>query len=179
MQPLWRALPIPPPWGLDEAIGAIPYLYIGHRLRGHLLPRTDAPRSWRGWALAWGIALLVCAGFCILNATLAWDYKLNMKSMLYTNALLDLIVPLAFTYLTYLISLSLARIPGLKAVLAYVGVACMTVFYVHAAALYIIRPLGGGVWAIVLSVLIGVGLHALWGTNRWTRTLFLGEWRKK
>lgn len=175
IQVIWRALPANLPWGIDEALGAIPFLWIGHMLRGRLQPRTGVPFGVGRWALALGGTLVVCAGFCASDTLLGWDYRLNMKSVIYTHWLLDLLVPLSFSYLAYLLSLLLARVPGVRSVLGYVGVACMTVFYIHACVLHVLRPLVGVWGAIVLAVVLGVALHALWSRWHWSRVVFLGE----
>ena len=175
---IWNALPANLPWGIDEALGAIPFLWIGHMLRGRLQPRTGVPFGAGRWALALGGTLVVCAGFCVLDTLLDWDYRIGMKSVIYTHWLLDLLVPLSFSYLVYLLSLLLARVPGVRGVLGYVGEACMTVFFVHAGVLNVLCARIGMWGAIVIAVVLGVALHALLRRWHWSRVVFLGEVNK-
>ena len=166
IEPLWDARPIPLPWSIDNAFGAMVFIYIGYRMRGYSLRRRDL------W-----IALVPVA-FVIANEYFGWHYHINMKGMTYTNILLDLIVPCSFTFLVYVVSLLLSKVKVIGPMLAHIGICCMTIFYVHAAVLHFVKPYSP-VGAVIFSVFVGVAIDALWRTNPTTRRLFIGEMKKK
>ena len=110
----------------------------------------------------------------IVNYCFDLDYRLDMKSVLFRHPLLDLVVPLSFTYALYVISLLLNRVPWLGNFLAFIGRSSLSIFFVHAA---VIEPLREDhPWlAVIAGVAVGLLVELLWRTNRYTRYLFLGQ----
>ena len=160
---LWEALPIPLPWSIDNALGAMVYIYVGWRMKEYVFR----------WTHLW--VLIIPVLFIWINWHFRWHYHLNMKDMHFENALLDVVVPQSFTFLFYVVSLGLSRIPYVSRALAYVGMSSLTIFFVHAAVLHLVKPDMGALISVVTSVIVGVAMNMLWSTNAYTRYLFLGH----
>ena len=162
-----KLLPIPLPWGIDNALGAIVFLAVGHWAKKMVC------RQWHVWLL------LVPVAFVVLNYYGGLGYKINMKSMIYDHFLLDLIVPLSFTYLLYRISCVLTRVHCVSSAIAYMGRASITIYFTHAAILWVTRDVPYGASAqIAIALVVGLTLHALFSRYRLTRILFLGNLKK-
>lgn len=83
---LWEALPIPLPWSIDNALGAMVYIYVGWRMKEYVFR----------WTHLW--VLIIPVLFIWINWHFRWHYHLNMKDMHFENALLDVVVPQSFTF---------------------------------------------------------------------------------
>lgn len=160
-----QLLPIPLPWGIDAALGAVIFLSIGN------IAKNIKPKKWH-----WGLLLLPII-FIIFNDYSGLQYKINMKSMIYNHFLLDLFVPISFTYFLYKISIILSYIQGLSQILSYLGKCCMTIYFTHAAILIFTHQYlkGDNVWGILTTIIIGVSLHTLFEHFKITRILFIGN----
>lgn len=76
-----RLFPIPLPWGMDAALGAVIFLCIGNAAK------EIKSKTWH-WYL-----LILPFIFIIFNEYASLHYKFNMKSMVYDHFILDLCVP--------------------------------------------------------------------------------------
>ncbi|MDN0047997.1 hypothetical protein QVO10_01120 [Bacteroides gallinaceum] len=158
-----KLLPIPLPWGIDNALGAIIFLAVGHGAQKVMRRR---------WHV---LLLLIPIVFVLLNYYWDLGYKINMKGMVYNHFLLDLIIPLSFTYLLYRISCVLARVQYLSLAIAYMGRASLTIYFTHAAVLWVTRDVPYVSAKIIIALIFGITLHALFGQFKLTRILFLGN----
>ncbi len=156
----------PLPWGIDNAIGVIIYLYLGDLFK---------QVSFKRWHL---ILLLIPIIFIFANKCFNLSYYINCKDMTYNHALLDIIVPVSFTYLLYQISILIKNLnlPG-RRILSYLGVCSISIYFTHAAILQILdRTLHLNIWVCVLSCLIfGSLLQTIFKRNKITSLLFLGK----
>lgn len=78
---IMRLFPIPLPWGMDAALGAVIFLCIGNAAK------KIKSKTWH-WYL-----LILPFIFIIFNEYASLHYKFNMKSMVYDHFILDLCVP--------------------------------------------------------------------------------------
>lgn len=156
-------LPVPLPWGIDNALGSVVFLYIGY------LAKDIAYKKWNL------LFLLVPFMFVMLNKYTDLNYKINMMGMVYEHFILDIIVPLSFTYLLYRFSFLLKRIPLICNITAYLGHASITIYFIHAAILWIMRDNCDDSARIIVALAIGCTLHRLFEYFRITRIIFLGN----
>lgn len=155
--------PIPLPWGIDAALGALIFLYIGNMAKNI--------KSKKYYLLLLPILFIFC------NEYFALHYKINMMGMIYNHPVLDLLVPVIFTYFLYKISVILSHIQGLSHVLSFLGTCSMTIYFTHAAVLsFTNEKLHWNTYESIYSaVVIGVLLHTLFKCFKITRILFLGN----
>lgn len=162
---LIKLLSFPLPWGIDTALGAIIFLYIGNAAK------EIKSKNWH-WSL-----LLLPIIFIILNENTGLHYKFNMKSMTYNHFILDLFIPTLFTYFFYKMSIILSHIQKFSQSLSYLGTCCMTIYFTHAAILsFTSQELHwNNMLGIILAITIGVLLHTLFKHFKITRILFIGN----
>ena len=146
---IMKLLPIPLPWGIDTALGAIVYIYLGN------IAQNIKSSKW------YTCLLILPIIFIFFNEYYGMNYKLNMLSMIYNHFLLDLIVPVIFTYFFYRISIILSQTPVISQLLSYIGLCSMTIYFSHAAILYATKELFH--WdtnlRIICAIFIGILLH--------------------
>lgn len=166
--PLLTFLPYPLPVSIDCAFGAFVYYYLGYKLQQvniHLNRKTI-------------IILIIPVVFVGLNAFFGWGYEINMKDVEYNSLLLDFVIPLSFVYLFYIISTQLKKVTVLSKVLAYIGCSSMTIFFTHAATLYVFNS-HVAIWLnVLLTMFLGVVAHSLFSKYKYTKILFLGVSKK-
>ncbi len=163
--PLFSILPYPLPMSMDCAFGSYIYYYIGYKLKS-----VDIMNIKKFW-----IILIIPVLFIYLNNCLDWNYRINMKDITYNSLLLDLLVPCSFIYLLYVFSLLLKKICYVSDALAYIGCSSMTIFYTHAAILYLFLNDVPTWWNVLFAIIIGLFIHILLGKNKYTSLLFLGR----
>lgn len=107
------------------------------------------------------------------------NYNINMKSMIYNHYLLDLIVPVSFTYMLYRLSLILTHVNFVKSVLAYLGKSSMTIYFTHAALLYILEKYFSlNIWmTITITIIVGGILHYIFRKFKILKILFTGDFK--
>lgn len=160
---LIHLLPVPLPWGIDNALGSVVFLYIGYLAKDI---------QYKKWHL---LFLLLPFIFIVLNEYTNLNYKINMMGMVYEHFMLDIIVPLSFTYLFYRLSCFITRMPLICTITAYLGQASITIYFVHAAILWIIRDNFDDSIRIMAALAIGCAFHGLFEYFRITRIMFLGN----
>ena len=161
-------LPVPLPWGIDNALGAVVYLYIGYIANMYI----HEIKSLKRLKL---LFLFVPALFIFVNFDYSINYQINMKSMIYNYLFLDLVVPISFTYLLYNVSCILKHIPVFNAILICLGNASMTIYFTHAAILWIMRDTYSDFIRISTGLIVGIILHRLFSYIRILQILFLGK----
>ena len=158
-------IPIPLPWSIDNALAATIFLFIGD------LAKNIQYKKWHLLFLLIPILFIICNEYFHLN------YQINMKSMTFDHLFLDLIVPVTFTYLLYILSININRIKGINTTLSYIGKYCMTIYFTHAAILYLGQQYLQ--WKTIPSILLciasGMLLHRLFISFKLTRILFIGK----
>lgn len=162
MKSIYLPKVFPLPWAIDNSIGAIVFLYLGDLFKRY---------QFRSWHIT---LVLIPILFTWVNSVFAWDYQINMKSMVYSHWLLDLLIPCSFSFVLYLGCLALKRIFFVNSLLAYVGQCSITIFFTHVVFLHYTD---GYLPAVqVFIALTGGGIvHAISNQNRFTRFLFIGK----
>ena len=157
-------LPFPLPWGLDQMLGALVFIYIGYIYRG-----KENSKS------LYFILPLIAVSFSILNLVYDYDYTLNMQKMEYNNFILDLIIPCSFAMLFYGLSLIIKNIPIGNKIFEEFGKASMTIFFTHAAIFCFI---GNEYPMIRIATALALGylIHRLLLVNTYLRLFFIGEY---
>lgn len=112
------------PWSIDQSLGAIIFIYIGHCLKDNSLQRY--------FFIFPVFTLLFVIGHIFYPEV---DCNLNMCQMNYHNLVLDLLVPLSLTITLYYLSFGLKYIPYIKDILCYVGTSTFTIFFTHASVI--------------------------------------------
>lgn len=162
---LFKFISIPLPWGIDEGLGAVIYIAIGDFLK-----RIDLykPRYYP--------IIIIPFIIIILNYLHILDYKLSMKYMIYNNIILDIIVPLSFTYLLFCISKILSSHPIIRKPFITLGISSMTIYFTHGYLISISRGFGlSSPLLLIPIVLCGLLFHYCVKTNKYTSLLFLGR----
>lgn len=155
--------PYPLPWGIDESLGAIIFLYTGFRFK------TLKNRTFFIYTLSI-IALILWFFFQNENC----QYHLNMEKMVYPNWTLDWIIPCSFTAFFYTISKWLKRNHYIKLALSELGSASITIFFTHAAIFSLLEEFNT-LLKIIISIVGGYMLHFLISKNKYTQFLFIGK----
>lgn len=162
---IFKLLPFPLPWGMDEAFGAVIFIALGNYMKKiDLYDKKVIP-----------IALIPVA-IVLLTKMYEFKYELNMKSMTYDNLLLDIIIPMSFTLLFLYISKAISHILVLKDFLSKLGESCMTIYFTHVAFILLYKSLGmTNLYVMTIIIVIsGLMLHQIFKINRYTSFLFLG-----
>lgn len=161
--PLFSILPYPLPLSMDCAFGAYIFYYIGYKLKS-----VDIMNIKKYW-----IILIISILFICCNDYLDWNY--NMKDMTYNSLWLDMLVPCSFIYLLYVFSLLLKKVCYVSDALVYIGSSSMTIFYTHAAILFLFKNEVTTWLNVFFAIIIGLFIHYLFGRNKYTSLLFLGR----
>ena len=117
----------PVPWGIDTAMGALVFICLGDNFKSY---------RFKQWHY---IFLLAPVVFVIINK-MGVKYEINMASMKYDHFLLDILVPCIFTYALYLICLQLKNWRSCSYILSIIGRSSLTIYFTHAALIYILKP---------------------------------------
>ena len=166
---LFRILPYPLPMSIDCALGGYVFYYLGFKLK-----KVDLINNRKYLTI-----LIIPFAFIILNRFLDLNYRFNMKAMSYHSIWLDLLIPCSFVYLLYIISVLLKKISYISNLLVKVGSSSMTIFYIHAAILYILKNEITTVMNVAITIVIGVVVHKLLTRFEFSRFLFLGQIKKR
>lgn len=145
---VFHLLPIPLPWGIDAAIGAFVFFYIGDKWNISI-----SNQRWVWWSILFIII------FIAINHCCNWEYKINMKAMTYNHIILDLLVPTAFIFIFLQISKMLEHVPFISSALAYTGKCSMTIYFLHAALLYVMKSHVPIFMNISITISLGVFIH--------------------
>lgn len=162
-----KLFPAPLPWSLDEALGAVIFLFIGDYAKNIKSKPYHC------------LFLMIPFLFIIVNHLMKLNYDINMKSMIYNHYLLDFIVPVSFTYMLYRLSLILTHVNFVKSVLAYLGKSSMTIYFTHAALLCLLAEYFNlNIWiTIAVTITIGGILHYIFCKFKILKILFTGDFK--
>lgn len=156
-------LHFPLPWGIDEAMGAIIFIYIG------FIAQNKIPK------FLYIILPMMAILFTVSTLTFDYNYELNMKQMKYEHFVLDLIVPCSFAMLFYELSFIIKKyISVLSRLLCELGLASITIFFTHAAVLCLLGnkyPIA----RITIAITVGYIIHQMLTRNYYSRLLFIGK----
>lgn len=148
------------PWGIDTAIGAIVYIFVGDLFKKY---------NYKRWHIIFTVLpIIIIFGFKFISI----QYKLNMASMIYNHILLDLCIPIVFGFALYQMAM-LCRNTPIQSILSVCGKSSLTIFYLHAAILSCESI--NIYFRIFLAVGGGIVLQAMFEQNRLLRFLFLGK----
>lgn len=156
-------LHFPLPWGIDQMLGAIVFIYIGYILQNKI-PKT-----------LYTILPVIAITFTIFILICDYNYELNMQKMQYDNFIFDLIVPCSFAMLFYELSLIITKMPIGNKILEKLGKASMTIFFTHAAIFCFIGDEYPMI-RIVVALTLGYLVHQLLLLHTYSRLFFIGEY---
>lgn len=148
------------PFGLNTALGAIVYIYLGDVFKSY------QPKTWHYFFLIISIALLF-----VCNKQ---EYSLNMAEMKYEHFILDILVPCSFSFSLYLICNVLDKFK-LDILMQYLGKSSLTIYFTHAAVIYMLKPYLHSVILLIFCLCFGALLHYILSQFKVTRLLFLGQ----
>lgn len=157
-------IPVRLPFSLDAAIGCVPYVFIGYYLKRGLQHYY------------YPIMCLIPLIFIILQLTGKMDYVINLKQVEFSHWFLDIIIPTSFTLVLYWISLFLRNTLVGKCLCAF-GECSLTIFFTHAAVLYVFREYSI-VGAVVVSLLLGWIIQTFSKRNKVLIFFILGVYNK-
>lgn len=162
---IFKLLPFPLPWGMDEAFGAVIFIAIGDYVK-----KIDLYNI-----IIIPIALIPIIVVLLTNMR-GVEYELNMQSMKYNNLLLDIVVPVSFTLLFLYISKGISYILILKDFFSKLGESSMTIYFSHLAFILLYKELGLTNLYIMTTIVIisGAVLHHFLKLNKYISFLFLG-----
>lgn len=156
-------LPAYLPLGIDLALGAICYIEVGFLLK-----------TFNGKRAAF-LFVIIPFIFALCNANGLLLYRLNMMSMIYDHVFLDLLVPLSFVILLYVLCSYIEKCSVVSNILQYIGQASMSIMFMHVAIIYLCTNLGLPKYlSIVLGALLPVVANYFYNQSAITRLLFLG-----
>lgn len=163
---LFRLLPRPLPWGIDEAFGAVIFIALGDSCKKINLYKR--------------YFLLICILpflFIYLSQVYNFHFEINMQKMIYNNLVLDLIIPISFTLLLLYISKIISKTTYMNNCMKLIGNSCITIYFTHTAFITIYKSLDIQNLYIItlLTILSGVILHKLLKKYKYTSILFLGR----
>lgn len=157
------------PWDLDVSLATMIYMAVGYYGRRFISDCRLLP-----WAALLSLLFLLGYGLGV------FDYRLDMKYLVYTNPILDLIIPVSFSLVIFGLSHYLSRTRAKKP-LAILGVWSMPIMYQH----LIINRVLEDYFSYGYAVFICVGLilpvlitGLLLERFAFTRRVFLGREKK-
>lgn len=165
------------PWNADVVLVALPYVYIGYKLRD-IIKRKNVRKT---VYLAAGIGAL---GIISVTASLFMlghlNFLIDMRYSVYKNWLLTLVIPICFFVVLLLLSKVLEKIPVINNVLFYVGDASLIIMYLHLMIKdNIVIPVWGegySIWLYLLvSIVISMGVYFISKLNALTNCLLNGK----
>lgn len=149
------------PWGLDCALGAVCYLYVGDSFKQY---------KYKKWHVVFIIIPVLIHIFLIYCG---YTYKINMGSIVYDHWILDLVIPIVCFFALYQLSILIARLHVLGFLFSIIGRCTLTIYFVHAAILHGCENLLPIQLNILLAIIFGTVLHLLFEQFKVTKFLFL------
>lgn len=160
------------PLGLDICLIAVPFLYIGKFIKHWVIRLSeDYVFKWKIFTLS----LFLIIFFFMLIYFNFIIYKMDMKYVHYQNFILDVFVPLVFTFFIITSSIFLKEI-FLGPILGKVGKASLIIMYLHLPIIFVIKNHLTVLPLVIVSCLIPILLRELFIKNKHTARIFLGQW---
>lgn len=158
-------IPFYMPLGFDLALGAICYIEAGY-----LLKKFKEKRVFLLF-----IIIPFFLAFCNANGYIS--YRLNMMSMIYDHLFFDLLVPISFTILIYILCLYIEKCSFVSVVLQNIGHASMSIMFMHIAIIYLCASFSLPKYlGVVMGILLPVFANYFYNLSSITRLLFLGSY---
>lgn len=151
------------PWGILNCLGALCYISLGDYAKKINLPVKGA--------------LFLVFIVVVVEFVFNWNYHLNMMQNTYSNLVLDVFIPLIFSLGLYQLCCYVLLCGKCVVVpLQYLGKACMSIYFTHAAFIYLFTNIFNIhiFFSIIFSVIGGFLWHLFVIENRVTRFIFLG-----
>ncbi|MCP1312150.1 acyltransferase family protein [Paenibacillus tyrfis] len=159
------------PWNADVALMAVAFFFLGYTFKAQLASWLER----RTWFIP---ALLISAAAIVLNKEQIWIFRMDMKMKVYTQPVLDLIVPLACVLVALQLCYWISRWPG-SSVLAFLGTVTISIMYLHIPVNIVLKyGLGleyGSLVFTLAGVLLPLGAAWLMSKSSLLTTLFLGQ----
>lgn len=159
------------PWSANIILIAVFYIYVGISMKEYILYLDKLDNRYKIGLLS--VLLFVLAIVIILFA----DYELNMKSVIYTDLLLDFVIPILFLFILSLISSLLKYTIFIRYVLSELGRISMVIFFFHAILIYELRKIGIENNYIILLLILVVSIFSeiIFSKSKYMKYLFLGK----
>ncbi|GLI09050.1 acyltransferase [Paenibacillus tyrfis] len=159
------------PWNADVALMAIAFFFLGYTFKAQLAAGLE-----RGiWFIP---ALLIVAATIVLNKEQILIFRMDMKMKVYTQPVLDLIIPLACVLVVLQLCYWISRWP-MSSVLAFLGTVTITIMYLHIPVNIVLQyGLGleyGSLVFTLAGVLLPLGAAWLMSKSSLLTMLFLGQ----
>ncbi|MCQ6559403.1 acyltransferase family protein [Paenibacillus mendelii] len=158
------------PWNADVALMAIVFFFIGYTYKTVL-------QNWLEKATVFLPAALIWLTAIVLNVTGAWNFRIDMKLKVYTQPVLDLLVPIACVLVVLQVCYWISRWQATNA-LAFLGTVTITIMYLHIPVnITLTYGLGmeyGTVVFTVAGVLIPLAMAWVMSKSTILTSLFLG-----
>lgn len=152
------------PYGIELAAGAIVYMFIGmclHRIECHN---------------TYFLEYVILISFIVVTSLGLFNYKLDMAGKIYNNLFVDLVVPSAFFLVLLNLSRCISKMSVARKILVVIGESCFSIFFMHAAIMCIMSKYKVSyLLQIVVVFILGILIHKLLQTNRYSKFLFLGQ----
>lgn len=162
--PIYKNLNTPLPWGVDCMFVSILYMVIGYSFNNYKYKR------WHN------ILFIIPVLFIVIVAITGFKYRLDIAAKELNNPLLDVIIPVSIFYCIWRISYWISKIPVVSDVFILLGQCCMTIFFVHAFCIGILKNIGAPITIqVVIGLILGIILHRIFSRNKCTSILFLGR----
>jgi len=159
------------PWNADVALMAIVYFFIGYTYKSGL-------QQWLERSVAFVPSLLIWATAVGLNVAGLWSFTIDMKMKVYTQPILDLIVPLACVLVVLQLCYWTSRWEATN-VLAFLGSVTITIMYLHVPVNILFKYGLGLEYGALVYTLVGVllPLAIAWtmSKSKILTALFLGQ----
>ncbi|MEH7613992.1 acyltransferase family protein, partial [Gottfriedia acidiceleris] len=163
------------PWNMDVSLFALFYFAIGFYLKNNFNIKRLFTKEYSILFCTFTFVLVIADYYKLFN------YRLDMKYHLYTNILLDLLIPTVITIAICAISFWLSKVPKMN-FLSYLGVISLPVMYLHFPInIEIQKVVGNYDWLIfsIIGVVIPVLINVLILERlSITKVLFLGNLSK-
>ncbi|MEY8426718.1 acyltransferase family protein [Lachnospiraceae bacterium 46-15] len=167
------------PWNVDVVPLAIGYLAMGYYGKEQI---TNWMRE--GFVgkrmLLTGASIIIFIVFAYAYWEGKFDYRMDMKYSLYPNFVFPLLFPIVAGIILLEMSLILAKMKGVSSVVAYIGMATMSVMYLHVLIIgQIVKRFMGEnysiFWGVIIVLCLSCLFHYIINKNKWLSLLFEGK----
>lgn len=156
------------PLNIDSSVIVVVFLFIGSRMHSLIFNRLKANKD-KFLVLVLGLLFLTVFYYFELNDL--FDYKIDIKYMVFTPLLLNLLVPLIFFVTLYSFIALLGKFTN---ILGYFGQSSLVIMYLHIPVYNLLKSYDYYV-AMIAAIIIPAGIYFLLKKYAITSKIFLGK----
>ncbi len=165
------------PWNADVVLVALPYVYIGHRMRDYICRKKIRKIEYLASGIV-ALAIISVTAYLFVSGELV--FLIDMRYSVYKNWVLTLVIPICFFVVLFLLSKVVEKMPVINSVLFYVGDASLIIMYLHLLIKdSVVIPAWGEGYTIglylLVSVIISMGVYSISKLNAITNWLLNGK----